>query len=94
MTIIRTLYLFALAALTLWVATATTRLFADEYPLIACESDKVIVAIDQPQCTPQPPTAPTFGPLGLGLEGCGDPLAWVPDGQRIKIQLKLSAEHE
>jgi hypothetical protein len=102
MTYLRTLYAMTALGLALWAATITTLAFGADYPLIACESDKIIVVIDQPQCAPY--DGPTLGPgepqLGPGgtclgpacVPVCDDPLGWVPPGQRITIKLELSAQ--
>ena len=69
MSTIRTLYLFALAALTLWVATGVTLLYAQDTDTtqasatpaleLACETDRIRLVIDQPACEY---TGPTLGP--------------------------------
>ena len=85
------LYSMAALGLALWVMTITTLAFGADYPLIACESSKIVVTIDQPDCNDAPPQdGPCFSPGCTSV--CDDPLAWIPPGQRIQIKLEVSAE--
>ena len=85
------LYSMAALGLALWVMTITTLAFGADYPLIACESDKIIVTIDQPECAHIATGGTVLGPVCQRY--CDDPLDWAPPGQSLRITLDISAEY-